>query len=117
MNEFNVITLCGSVRLGLDFWKKIERDLTLRGNVVLSVSVWGWYKKLHSTHKDKKKLLDAIHKQKILMSDEIFVLNVSGYIGPSTKSEIQFALDHGKVIRFLEKVPSRISKEILEGTV
>ena len=49
-----------------------------------------------------KEMLDDIHKRKIDMSDEIFVINVGGYIGESTRSEIEYALAHGKVVRYLE---------------
>ena len=43
-----------------------------------------------------------MHKRKIDMADEIFVINVDGYIGSSTKSEIEYAKESGKVVRFLE---------------
>ena len=47
-------------------------------------------------------MLDDIHKRKIDMADEIFVINVGGYIGESTKSEIEYAKMHGKKINYLE---------------
>ena len=43
-----------------------------------------------------------MHKRKIDMADEIFVINVGGYIGSSTRSEIEYALRHGKKMEFLE---------------
>jgi len=43
-----------------------------------------------------------MHKRKIDMADEIFVINVGGYIGESTKSEIEYAKDTGKKINYLE---------------
>jgi len=39
----------------------------------------------------EKKNLDELHREKIRMSNAIFVLNYEGYIGDSTKSEIEFA--------------------------
>ena len=36
------------------------------------------------------------------MADEIFVINVDGYIGESTRSEIDYAIEHGKKVRYLE---------------
>jgi hypothetical protein len=36
------------------------------------------------------------------MADEIFVINVGGYIGDSTRSEINYAIEHGKRVRYLE---------------
>ena len=49
-----------------------------------------------------KEMLDDMHKRKIDMADEIFVINVGGYIGDSTRSEIGYAIEHGKKIRYLE---------------
>ena len=43
------------------------------------------------------------HKRKIDMADEIFVINVGGYIGSSTRSEIEYAHSTGKIVRYLEK--------------
>lgn len=49
-----------------------------------------------------KEMLDDMHKRKIDMADEIFVINVGGYIGDSTRSEIDYAVKQGKKVRFLE---------------
>ena len=49
-----------------------------------------------------KEMLDDMHKRKIDMADEIFVISKDGYIGDSTKSEIEYAKEHGKKIRYLE---------------
>ena len=49
-------------------------------------------------------MLDKIHRQKIDMSDEILVINVDGYIGESTKSEIEYALKNGKAVKYLEEI-------------
>ena len=49
-----------------------------------------------------KEMLDAMHKAKIDMADSIYVINVGGYVGSSTKSEIEYAIAHGKEVRYLE---------------
>ena len=49
-----------------------------------------------------KEMLDDMHKRKIDMADEIFVINVGGYIGESTRSEIEYAVIHGKTVKYLE---------------
>jgi hypothetical protein len=41
------------------------------------------------------------HKRKIDLADEIFVINVGGYIGLSTKGEIEYALKTGKTVRYM----------------
>ena len=45
-----------------------------------------------------------MHKRKIDMADEIFVINVNGYIGDSTKSEIEYANKTGKKVNYLEEI-------------
>ena len=54
--------------------------------------------------KETKKMLDDIHKRKIDMADSIFVINVGGYIGDSTRSEIEYAKAHGKRVEYLEEI-------------
>lgn len=51
-----------------------------------------------------KEMLDDMHKRKIDMADSIYVINVGGYIGESTCSEIDYAKAHGKKISYLEDV-------------
>lgn len=50
-----------------------------------------------------KEMLDDMHKRRIDMADEIYVINVGGYIGDSTRSEIEYARETGKNIRYLEE--------------
>lgn len=50
-----------------------------------------------------KEMLDDMHKRNIDMADYIYVINVGGYIGESTRSEIEYAQNHGKKISYLEK--------------
>ena len=38
------------------------------------------------------------------MSDKIYIINVVGYIGESTKSEIEYAKRKGKKISYLESI-------------
>ena len=47
-------------------------------------------------------MLDDMHKRKIDMADEIFVINVGGYIGESTGGEIAYAKSQGIAVRYLE---------------
>lgn len=47
-------------------------------------------------------MLDDMHKRKIDMADEVFVINVGGYIGSSTQSEIEYASATGKTVNYLE---------------
>ena len=45
-----------------------------------------------------------LEKKKIDISDAIYVVNINGYIGETTKSEISFAKSNGKEIIYHEKV-------------
>jgi hypothetical protein len=95
-----IVTLCGSIKFEQAFIDANFNE-TMAGNIVLSVGGLGNAKASSLTDQDKQMLGD-LHKSKIAMSDEILVLNVNGYIGKSTESEIDYAIKHGKVVRFLE---------------
>ena len=99
IGNYKVITLCGSTRFKDDF-ERINRELTLLGNIVISVGCFG-----HSGDtftEEQKVMLDDIHKRKIDMSDAIYVINKDGYIGASTRSEIKYAIAHGKQVILME---------------
>lgn len=105
IKNYKVITLCGSTRFKDEFMKA-QRDLTLKGNIVISVGLFGhageWDNMDEETIKKTKEMLDDMHKRKIDMADEIFVINVGGYIGSSTRSEIEYAIKTGKKVNYLE---------------
>ena len=50
----------------------------------------------------EKEELDRLHKRKIDLADEVLVLNVGGYVGSSTRSEVEYAALTGKPVRWLE---------------
>lgn len=98
VKDYKVITLCGSTKFKDEFMKA-QKKLTLQGNIVISVGLFG-----HSGDvitDEQKVMLDDMHKRKIDMADEIFVINVNGYIGNSTRSEIEYANKTGKKVNYL----------------
>ncbi len=108
VKNYKVITLCGSTRFKDEFLR-VQKELTLKGNIVISVGLFGysgdsevWENMDEGTLTKTKEMLDDMHKRKIDMADEIFVINVGGYIGDSTKSEIEYAKAHGKKVNYLE---------------
>ena len=110
VGEYKVITLCGSTRFKEEFMRA-QKELTLKGNIVISVGLFGhsgdaevWENMDEGTLTKTKEMLDDMHKRKIDMADEIFVINVGGYIGESTKSEIKYAEDTGKKVNYLEPI-------------
>ncbi len=102
----DIVCLCGSTR----FYEQFQRsnyELTMRGKIVLSI---GFY--MHRSGdahgesvgctSEQKLALDELHKRKIDLADEVLVLNVGGYIGESTRSEIEYAKSKGKCVSYLE---------------
>lgn len=109
VKKYKVITLCGSTRFKEQFMEAQKR-LTLEGNIVISVGLFGhsgdpevWENMDEGTLTATKEMLDDMHKRKIDMADSIYVINVGGYIGDSTKSEIAYAEATGKKVEYLEE--------------
>ncbi len=94
-----IITLCGSTRFK-DQIMSVAHDLTLQGHIVLAPCVFHHTDEEELTTEEKIRL-DNLHKEKINMSDAIFVVNVDGYIGESTYGEIDWATRMKKQIFFL----------------
>ena len=109
VGKYPVVTLCGSTRFKDEFMEAQKR-LTLEGKIVISVGHFGhsgdqevWENMDEGTLTKTKEMLDDMHKRKIDLADSIYVINVGGYIGDSTRSEIEYAEKHDKKIEYLEK--------------
>ena len=102
VGQFPVITLCGSTRFK-DQFIEAQKRLTLEGNIVISVGLFGHSGDGEVWTEGTKEMLDKMHKRKIDMADAIYVINVGGYIGESTRSEIEYAIRNGKEVRYLEE--------------
>lgn len=107
--KYKVITLCGSTKFKDEFLR-VQKELTLEGNIVISLGLFtqsGDNEVLENMDEKTlfktKEMLCDMHKRKIDMSDEIFVINVNGYIGKNTKNEIEYAKKTGKKVNYLEK--------------
>ena len=101
VGKYKVITLCGSTKFKDDFMREQKR-LSLEGNIVISVGMFGHSGDNEVWSDGVKEMLDDMHKRKIDMADEIFVINVGGYIGESTRSEIAYAKSQGIAVKYLE---------------
>lgn len=100
LKKYNIITLCGSIKFKDEFLK-VQEKLVLEKNIVFTPNFFSNISK-EEISLETKKMLDKMHKQKIDMSDEIYVINPGGYIGESTRSEIEYAKSKGKKITYLE---------------
>jgi len=102
---FPIITLCGSSKQKADYehWHK---TLTLQGNCVLGISIYyGVENPNYNEENDTKKLLEAIHRQKIRMADEVvFIMKPDGTLGKHSTEELEYAKSLGKEIRYVYSV-------------
>lgn len=103
IGKYKIITLCGSTKFKDEFIAEQKR-LTLEGNIVISVGLFGHSGDNEVWEEKTKPMLDDMHKRKIDLSDEIFVINAGGYIGSSTRSEIEHARKTGKPVNYLEPI-------------
>ena len=102
VGKYKVITLCGSTKFK-EQYLEAQKRLTLEGDIVISVGLFGHSGDDEVWTEGTKSMLDDMHKRKIDMADEIFVINVGGYLGESTRGEIEYAKSRGMVVRYLEE--------------
>jgi hypothetical protein len=102
IGNYKIITLCGSTRFRDEF-VSAQKRLTLEGNIVISVGLFGHSGDTEVWTEKTKEMLDDMHLRKIDLADEIFVINPGGYIGESTRNEIEYANKTGKTVRYLVK--------------
>lgn len=110
IGNYKIVTLCGSTKFKKEFLE-VQKKLTLLGYIVISVGLFGhsgdsevWENMDEGTFTKTKSMLDDMYKRKIDLSDMIYVINVGGYIGESTRSEIEYAISTGKEVHYLESV-------------
>lgn len=96
-----IVCLCGSSRFGEAF-RKANLERTLSGEIVLSIGCDTKSDIDLAIRPQDKVALDELHKRKIDLADYIYVLNVGGYVGESTQSEIEYAQRHKKLVAWLE---------------
>ncbi len=99
--EIKVITICGSMRYSKEMMK-IAEDLELKEGYAVIQCVYNIdgqrYEGVDAS------ILDKIHRKKIDISDAIYVVNIDGYIGNSTKNEVEYAKNKGKEVIYHESI-------------
>src|ERR1700750_1060469 len=104
-NGPEIVCLCGSTRFYNEF-QRANYELTMAGKIVLTVGFYPHNAQVHGegvgATSQEKVALDELHKRKIDLAHRIFVLNVGGYIGESTRSEIAYAERVGVPVEYLE---------------
>jgi hypothetical protein len=118
MNRPKVYTLCGSSRFP-DAFHIVNAHLSMQGHVVISLGLFGhadqpmgarFLTSDGNEQTTEKQSLDQLHFRKIDISDGIFVINVGGYVGSSTKREIAYAQSQGKSVEYLFPSLSSLSQ-------
>ena len=104
VNKTKIITLCGSSKycdlMAVCAWflERNEHVITMGLHLLPS-----WYCTVPdhlAEHENCADEMDELHKRKIDISDEIFVVNFQDYIGSSTRGEIKYAEKLNKPIRY-----------------
>ena len=122
IKDTKVICLCGSTRFTEQMLIK-QWELTKQGYVVLTWCVLPDSYFENNNLKDKshigdqeniKELIDEVHKRKIDLSDEVFVINVNDYIGESTTSEVNYAIKNDIPVKWM--FPHKDSKSKIQGS-
>jgi len=95
-----IICICGSTRFKDEFIQA-QKDITMKGEIFLTVGFFGHSGDAIVWTDNLKQMLDELHFRKIDLCDEIFIVNVDGYIGESTRNEINYAESLSKPIKYL----------------
>ena len=116
-----VVCLCGSTRF-MDAFHDANRRLSLAGKIVLTVEVVTYDGATDPQRADpeQKRRLDELHLRKIDLADRVLILNVGGYIGESTKRELEYAQSHRKIVQYLEcpvRSQARYSSIIIDDCI
>ena len=99
--KIKVITICGSMRFSKEMMK-IAEELELKDGYAVIQCVYNVdgqkYEGINAS------ILDKIHRKKIDISEAIYVVNIDGYIGNSTRNEIEYAKNNGKEVIYHESI-------------
>lgn len=99
-NDIKVVTICGSMKF-LDDMKRISGELEIKNGYCVIQCVYDIDK--NATQEEMANVVNA-HWKKIDISDAIYVVNIGGYIGNSTRNEINYALSKGKEVIYHEDI-------------
>ena len=111
MKKPKVVTICGSTRFAdlhaIKRWE-FERTGEWIGLMINYFPPWyaekqGWEGNDHFAEQAGiRKDMDELHFRKIDISDLVYVINKDGYIGDSTRNEINYAKKIGKPVEYME---------------
>lgn len=100
-----IITVCGSYKFKKEM-TEITEKMAFNGNCMITpIDLSKQEKEVYT--KEQLEILGKMHKEKIKMSDAILVVNVGGYIGKNTQSEIDYAKSLSKEIIYYTDIVSK----------
>jgi len=99
-----VICYCGSLRVAKEAFKRAEYEAVIKGEIaLLPCCMFVDIEREFGKTSEYKIKADDLHKRKIDMADEVHILDVGGYIGDSTRSEIEYAESINKPVKYLSR--------------
>lgn len=99
--DIKVVTICGSMRFQNEMIR-IASDLEIEKGWCVIQCVYDINQRI-LPEKGLENIVNA-HWRKIDISDAIYVVNIDGYIGNSTKGEIEYAISKGKEVIYHEAI-------------
>ena len=94
-----IVTICGSFKFKEEMLR-LSAELEIKNNYVILQPVYGCNDATYTA--EEMEIMGNLHMKRIEISDAIYVVNVGGYIGSSTKKEIEYAISLNKEVYFLE---------------
>lgn len=113
--HYPVVVLCGSSRFKAEF-EQVKKYLVLKENIVMDLAFYGHSGDAEALNEETFNLLFDMHLQKIRMADIVYAVNPGGYIGDSTKKELEYARSIGKKIQYYS-LDKNINKPITKFPV
>lgn len=93
-----IICLCGSTKFKKEF-EEVNKEFTLKGYIVLAPVIFEHSDNMQFDEITKQNFIE-LHKRKIDMADEVYIIDVNGYMDKSTEYEYEYAKANNKIIRF-----------------
>lgn len=108
-----IVCISGSTRfldqMAIAAWEMEKKGILVIGPHLLPQSYPGVKPSHQAEEEGVREILDELHLRKIDLSDEVYVVNVNGYIGQSTRNELRYAVKAGKPLAWME--PDRVDAE------
>jgi len=107
MKKAKIVCICGSTRfldqMAIAAWEMEKRGILVVGPHLLPATYPGVKPSHQAEAEGVREILDELHLRKIDLCDQVYVVNVGGYIGESTRTELAYAKKIGKPITYMQE--------------